>query len=372
MLFRSVGYYLVDKGRADLKEALNLKEKPLKAWIKKHPLWVYSGTIGLFGLMIIMGVTAYAKGQSQSLPSGIFIGMLLILLIPASEIAVHLVNWMVGKVVKPSVFPRLEFKAGIPNDYKTMVVVPTLLSDVNRVDLLLKNLESNFLSNRVANVSFALIGAYSDSDVPNTRADQHILKRTSEGIKKLNALYAKDKEDIFYFYHRMSQYNETDNQWTGWERKRGALMEFNELLLGSEVTSFRHYSDNAMPSGRIKYIITLDSDTQLPLDMAKKMIGTMAHPLNTPIISEETGVVVDGYGLVQPRVSFDVESANQSVFSKIFTGQEGIDPYASAISDVYQDFFGEGIFTGKGIYDLEVFNTVLKDAVPDQIGRAHV
>ena len=366
-----VGYYLVDKGRADLKEALNLKEKPLKAWIKKHPLWVYSGTIGLFGLMIIMGVTAYAKGQSQSLPSGIFIGMLLILLIPASEIAVHLVNWMVGKVVKPSVFPRLEFKAGIPNDYKTMVVVPTLLSDVNRVDLLLKNLESNFLSNRVANVSFALIGAYSDSDVPNTRADQHILKRTSEGIKKLNALYAKDKEDIFYFYHRMSQYNETDNQWTGWERKRGALMEFNELLLGSEVTSFRHYSDNAMPSGRIKYIITLDSDTQLPLDMAKKMIGTMAHPLNTPIISEETGVVVDGYGLVQPRVSFDVESANQSVFSKIFTGQEGIDPYASAISDVYQDFFGEGIFTGKGIYDLEVFNTVLKDAVPDQAVLSH-
>lgn len=366
-----VGYYLVDKGLAILEAELDLKEKRMKTWIKKHPLMVYSGAIGLLTLVIIAGAIAYANSQSQSMPLVYFVGIILAVFIPVSEISVHIVNWLVGKAVKPSVFPRLEFKDGIPNDYKTMVVVPTLLSDVNRVDLLLKSLESNYLSNRLANVSFALIGAYSDSDVPNSRADQHILSRTSEGIRKLNETYAKDKEDIFYFYHRMSQYNETDNQWTGWERKRGALMEFNELLLGSDETSFRHYSENVMPSGRIKYIITLDSDTQLPLDMAKKMIGTMAHPLNTPIINAETGVVVDGYGLVQPRVSFDVESANQSIFSKIFTGQEGIDPYASAISDVYQDFFGEGIFTGKGIYDMYVFNKVLKDAVPDRAVLSH-
>lgn len=369
-----VGYYLVDKGRKTLEDLQDDKTpffRAMVACIKRHPLRVYLGAIGIVTVAIIAGSLIYSRSQALNQPLLFAVLTGLLVLIPASEIAITFVNWWVGKIVRPSFFPRLKFEEGVPSDYKTMVVVPTLLSNVHRVDVLLENLESNYLSNRVNNLYFALIGAYSDSKGPNTRVDERILRHTAEGIKALNETYAKGQEDIFYFYHRMSQFNETDNQWTGWERKRGALMEFNELLLGSEETSFRHYSENAMPSGRIKYIITLDSDTQLPIGMAKKMIGTMAHPLNTPIISTERGVVVDGYGLIQPRVSFDVESANKSLFSKIFTGQEGVDPYASAISDVYQDIFGEGIFTGKGIYDLSVFHQVLKDAVPDKAVLSH-
>ncbi len=369
-----VGYYLVDKGKKTLEDIQDDKlsfVRAMVASVKRHPLRVYLGAISVVTMMIVAASLNY--GKSQSLSQHVMLTVLtgLIVFIPASEISITLVNWVVGKIVRPSVFPRLKFKDGIPSEYKTMVVVPTLLSDVHRVDVLLENLESNYLSNRVDNLYFALIGAYSDSKGPNTQIDEEILRHTSEGIKALNETYAKGQEDIFYFYHRMSQFNEIDNQWTGWERKRGALMEFNELLLGSEETSFRHYSENAMPSGTIKYIITLDSDTQLPIGMAKKMVGTMAHPLNTPIINTERGVVVDGYGLIQPRVSFDVESANKSMFSKIFTGQEGVDPYASAISDVYQDIFGEGIFTGKGIYDLSVFHQVLKNAVPDRAVLSH-
>ncbi len=369
-----VGYYLVDKGKKNLEDLQDDKMPfywTLVESIKRHPLRAYIGSILIATTAIITGALMYLAGHLMSSQLLVTILTGLIIFIPSSEIAITLVNWLVGKIVRPSVFPRLKFKDGIPPEYKTMVVVPTLLSDVHRVDVLLENLESNYLSNRIDNLYFALIGAYSDSEGPNTRIDERILRHTSEGIKILNETYAKGQEDIFYFYHRMSQFNETDNQWTGWERKRGALMEFNELLLGSEETSFRHYSENAMPSGAIKYIITLDSDTQLPIGMAKKMIGTMAHPLNTPIINSERGVVVDGYGLIQPRVSFDVESANKSLFSKIFTGQEGVDPYASAISDVYQDIFGEGIFTGKGIYDLSVFHQVLKNAVPDRAVLSH-
>ncbi|HCU08074.1 MAG TPA: glycosyl transferase [Clostridiales bacterium] len=187
----------------------------------------------------------------------------------------------------------------------------------------------------------------------------------------MNSKYAGGGKDIFYFYNRQRKFNETDHNWTGWERKRGALMEFNELLLGSDDTSFSFYSNELLPDANIKYVITLDADTVLPLGMAKKMIGTMAHPLNKPVVHREKGIVTKGYGLMQPRVSFDSESSNKSIFSRIYTGQEGLDPYAGAISDVYQDLFGEGIFTGKGIYDLRVFQTVLNGKLPENAILSH-
>lgn len=369
-----VGYYLVGEGVKLLEQNQKGKAslyKRLTRWLCSHPSLIYMGSIGTLTAILMAVAINYAMAhlQGYSLIMALFVGLLV--LIPASEMAMLIVNNLVSNIKKPSFFPRLELKDGIPESLVTMVVVPTLLSDEGRVVELLENLETHYLSNREDNLYFALIGAFKDSEGPNTFADNHILRRAAAGIKALNDTYAANREDIFYFYHRLSTFNESDNTWTGWERKRGALMEFNQMMLGASDTTFENYSDNVRPQAAIKYIITLDSDTILPLGMAKKMISTMGHPLNMPVIDHEKGIVVDGYGLMQPRISFDIESSNRSVFSRIFTGQEGMDPYASAISDVYQDLFDEGIFTGKGIYDLEVFHEVLKDAVPENVVLSH-
>lgn len=369
-----VGYYLVGKGVKILENKQKGTTKPVTRLVRllnSHPGRLYMGSIGILTLVLVKCAIDYAMAAS----SGSYLVAVLLtgaaVLIPASEMAIALVNWLVCKVKRPAVFPRLELREGIPESLSTMVVIPTLLPDEKRVTELLENMENHYLANTELNLYFALIGAFKDSHGPKNSDDSRILLKGFSGVYALNQKYAKDGKDIFYFYHRLSQFNEIDNNWTGWERKRGALMEFNDMLLGSDETSFTFYSNIALPAPNIKYVITLDADTVLPLGMAKKMIGTMAHPLNRPVIDPEKGIVTEGYGLMQPRISFDMDSSNRSVFARIYTGQEGIDPYASAISDVYQDLFDEGIFTGKGIYDLKVFQTILKDAVPDNAILSH-
>ncbi len=369
-----VGYYLLGEGVKQLEEHQLETEHYTVKTVKKareHPGILYTSAILLVMILLISSAIIYGYSTTIIINIGLMFGIIVAMLIPSSEVAITLVNWLVTLIVKPAIFPKLEFKEGIPEVYSTMVVIPTLLNNESRVLELLSNLENHYLSNTEKNLYFALIGAFKDSKGPNTEEDNKILFQAEKGIEALNKKYSKGRESLFYFYHRLSVHNKNDNTWTGWERKRGALMEFNELLLGSTETSFSGYSENEVPSSKIKYIITLDADTILPLGMAKKMIGTMAHPLNRPIVDPSRGVVTEGYGLMQPRISFDVESSNRSIFSRIFTGQEGMDPYASAISDVYQDLFGEGVFTGKGIYDLSVFNDVLKDIVPENVVLSH-
>ena len=369
-----VGYYLVGKGVTTLKERQKKDNNILKKsshFGEKYPGIKYIGFICLITIWLIVIVIAYIISLQK--PNTALFSILagIIVLIPASEIAVNIVNWIVCKVMKPDFFARMELKNGIPEILSTIIAVPTLLPDEKRVEELIGNLESHYLSNRENNLYFALIGAFRDSDYPSREDDDDIIETALRGIKELNNKYSKGDRDIFYFFHRESQYNEKNNKWIGWERKRGALLEFNDLVLGSTNTSFSYFSSNAPPFSNIKYIITLDSDTILPMGMAKKMIGTMAHPLNRPVVDKQKGIVIDGYGLMQPRIDVDIESSNKSLFSKIFTGQEGIDPYSNAISDVYQDLFGEGIFTGKGIYDLRIFQSVLKDTFPENAILSH-
>lgn len=369
-----VGYYLIGKGLKDLESRQEKKNAFLRHAFfvgKSFPGALYLGSIGLITLLLTVAAFQYA---SFTAPHNALLFALLAgfaVLIPASEIAVNALNWIVCKALKPAVFPRLELEEGIPESLSTIVVVPTLLPDKKRVNELLRNLESHYLSNREENLYFALIGAFSDSDNADMKNENEIIGAAMSGIVELNRKYSGDGRDKFYFFHRESQFNKENNNWIGWERKRGALMEFNDLVLGSLDTSFSYFSCKAPPFSNVKYIITLDSDTILPMGMARKMIGTMAHPLNTPVIDRVKGIVIEGYGLMQPRVDVDIESSNKSLFSRIFTGQEGIDPYANAISDVYQDLFGEGIFTGKGIYDLDVFQSALKNAIPDNAILSH-
>lgn len=368
-----VGYYIISNGLKKLENRQKGKKNQverIRGFLLNHLGNLYMGLNMVFTMLIVILVIDYTiKAQGQN---SVYIAILtgLAVIIPASEMAVSIVNWLVCKVKKPAFFPRLELEDGIPESMSTMVVMPALLTDEKRVGQLLENMENHYLANREKNLYFALIGAFADAKEQSTEKDTGVLLAASQGINALNGKYAKDGKDLFYFYNRLRTLNEKDNKWTGWERKRGALMEFNELLLGSQDTSFIFFSNGNLPTN-IKYIITLDADTILPFGMAKKMIGTMAHPINMPVIDRNKGIVTEGYGIMQPRISFDVESANRSVFSRICTGQEGMDPYASAISDVYQDLFGEGIFTGKGIYELKTFQDILKDAIPENAILSH-
>ena len=369
-----VGYYLLGKGLDTLKARQEQNHGILHV---RHPRTrhviglLYFGFIGLctlalVSIAILHGLTISREGWPL-LP--ILIG--LICLIPASEIAMQSIDRVVCKIMKPTFFPRLELKDGIPADLGTIVVVPALLPDEGRIKELLRSLECHFLSNREDHLYFALVGGFMDDERPDSERNRLLVATALSGIADLNQKHAGTDGDRFYFFQRENRYNVKNNKWFGWERKRGALMEFNELVLGSQSTSFTHSSHEKPPFHGIRYIITLDSDTILPMGMARKMIGTMAHPLNRPIIDPVRGIVVEGYGLMQPRIDIEVDSANRSPFSRIFASQDGLDPYANAISDVYQDLFGEGIYTGKGIYDLAIFQEVLKQALPDDSILSH-
>ena len=369
-----VGYYLIGKGVQALELKLGYKPtlfKKSERMIRRYNAILYLMSIFLLSLIITVGVAIYSFNEVASYKIVISVLTAIIVLIPASDIAINLVNWIICNTIKPKTFPRLELKEGIPEDFATMVVIPALLTDSSRVKELLGNLETHYLANKEQNIYFALAGDFNDSNKELEIAEEKITNTGISGVRELNKKYCKDGNDIFYYFHRHRQFNERQNKWMGWERKRGALIELNDMLLGKESSSYTILSNKWKADKSIKYVITLDADTILPMGEAKKMIGSMAHPLNRPVIDEKKGIVVEGYGLVQPRVVFDIESANKSLFSRIFTGQEGIDPYASAISDVYQDLFGEGIFTGKGIYDINVFNTILRDAIPENAILSH-
>ena len=371
---RHVGFYLLGKGLQRLIAEQKGKKRKIPQQVDFPKRWLgllYFGSIGL-GTTMLTGIAVMYAIMAPANPNVLLCILAgVAVLAPAMEIAVHLINWVVCKARKPAVFPRLALKDGIPEAMGTIVAVPTLLPDEKRTMEIIANLEGQYLRNRETNLYFALIGAFKDSDSLSSQEDEAIIQAALNGIARLNIKYAKGGNDIFYLFHRPRQYSKENNRWIGWERKRGALMEFNALVSGSVDTGFTYTSCDHPPFANIRYIITLDSDTILPMGMAKKMIGTMAHPLNRPLIDPKKRIVTEGYGLMQPRIDIDVESASKTLFSRVFAGHEGLDPYTNAISDVYQDLFGEGIFTGKGIYDLNTFQTVLQGAIPDNTILSH-
>ncbi|MDQ2087331.1 glucoamylase family protein [Herbivorax sp. ANBcel31] len=370
-----VGYYIIGKGIKELEKAVGYEKSffgKAMSFFDSHPTPAYIGGISVI-ILIILGFTAeYIINKAGYEGSIVYVLLALAaIFIPATDIAVNTVNWMLSHIVKPSFLPKLEMKEGIPEELSTMVVIPALLPDDKRAVELIESLEVYYLANKEKNIYFALVGDYKDSSKENMPGDEKIVDAALSKVSELNKKYGEEGEEIFYFFHRHRQFNERQNKWMGWERKRGALIEFNNMILGSKKTGFSILSRNIEKLPRVKYIITLDADTVLPLGVAKRLIGTMSHPLNRPVVDDKRGLVVEGYGLLQPRIGFEIESVNKSLFSRIFAGEEGIDPYATATSDVYQDLFEEGIFTGKGIYDLTVFQSILEDAIPENAVLSH-
>ncbi len=366
-----VGYYLVDSGLAQLETNFAYHPRPIekfRRFLLRHATGAYLSTLGFLTFLIIalLIVAMHTAGGNWPL----LIATALLALIPASDLALSVLNWDVTHLLEPRLLPRMETVAGVPEDACTMVVVPTIFSSESQVKELIERVEVHFLANQDKHIYFALLGDFPDADSQETPSDLVRLETAETGIAELNHRHSKDQRR-FYLFYRRRQWNAGENKWMGWERKRGKLEEFNRLLRGARDTSFIGQTADDAVLRQIRYVITLDSDTQLPRDVARKLVGTAIHPLNRPSLDDSVKRVIRGYGILQPRVSISLGSASQSRFARIFSGNTGIDPYTTAVSDVSQDLFGEGNFTGKGLYDVDAFEAALADRVPENYLLSH-
>lgn len=368
-----VGYYLIGDGRVTLEQEMESDYGPsrniaskFQREIHNKPGLFYFGSL-LTGILILSGIIWGYVFKAYSLSLVHFV-VVFCLVVWASSLIIPLINWIVSKIVYPSFLPKLELGNGIPQELRTIVVVPTLLTSVDRVKELVGQIEVYHLANKDENLHFALLGDFADASSEVLDGDREIVSVASAEIENLNHKYGQSR---FYFFNRRRIYNAAEGLWMGWERKRGKLAEFNSLLRQEGTTSYDVQIGNLSILSTFRYVITLDADTQLPQGTAKKLVGTLAHPLHAPRLSEDGRRVVHGYGVLQPRVGVSILSAGATKFARVFSGRVGVDPYTTAVSDVYQDLFGEGIFTGKGIYDVNVFHQVTHSAFPENTILSH-
>jgi len=349
-----VGYYLVDRGRQALQKRIEYRAKGFKQVTETFhdaPELLYFISLEV----LIIAIMAFVvSGIRVGVP---LIAATLLLLFPACEAALEIINQLVTFLIPAQALPKLDFSKGIPSDCVTMVAIPTLLINEDQICDLVRTLEIRYVGNRDPHLFFALLTDPPDSRERFDEKDRHV-SLCSRLIEELNQKYSDTGVQPFYHFHRHRVFNEVENTWMGWERKRGKLLDFNELLRG-ETDKFPVKIGDLSVLSSVRYVITLDSDTQLPRDSAHRLVGAAAHPLNRAEINPATNTVQQGYGVLQPRVGISVHSANRSRLAYIYSGQTGLDVYTRAVSDVYQDLFGEGIFTGKGIYDVDVFRKVL-------------
>ncbi len=358
-----VGYYIVDKGTSLLHQKVRFRPpfgQKIQALVRKHPDEFFLTGIHLLALAIMSTAVVILTDPYNS-PALILLSML-ILFLPSSQSAVQLMNYLVSSLLPPEILPKLDFAEGIPDSCVTMVAIPTLLLGEEQVRDLVENLEVRFLGNHDPNIHFALLTDLADSREP-AREDNPLITLCSELIRELNHKYASQNAGSFFLFHRHRVYNPREKSWMGWERKRGKLLDLNKLLRG-QYDSFPVKIGELSVLPRVRFVITLDSDTELPRGAAHRMVGALAHPLNQAIIDPQTNTVVDGYGILQPRVGVSVQSTARSRLAAIYAGETGFDIYTRAISDAYQDLYREGSFTGKGIYEVDAVHRVLDRRFP--------
>jgi len=367
-----VGYHLVDQGRADLEADLayrpDVRTRARRALVR-HAAGLYLGAIaGLTGVLLAVPLD---DARAAHVSPVVLLAVALLVLLPASDFAIACVQYLVVHIVGPRRLPRLDFSGGVPASARTMVIVPTMLTSGARVDTLVEHLEVLALGNLDASVHFAILSDFADSITPDAPEDAALLNRARAGVEALNRKFGPGHADRFFLFHRDRQWNAGERAWIGWERKRGKIEEFNRLLRGATDTSFSTQVGALELLPTVRYCLTLDSDTRLPRDAASRLIGIIEHPLNRPVFDTRAGRVTAGYGILQPRVSVTMSSAAGSVFARTYAGHTGVDPYTTAVSDVYQDLFEEGIFTGKGLYDVDAFTAALEGRVPENTLLSH-
>jgi cyclic beta-1,2-glucan glucanotransferase len=384
-----VGFYLVDAGLAQLEANFAYRPKlneRLRRFILRRATGAYLGTLSFLTLLVValLVIAMYVSAPPGATAGAIWSLLLitaLLALIPASDLAVCVLNWDITHLFPPRLVPRMGTARGIPEEACTIVVVPTIFSSESQLGEQLERLEVHFLANQDQHIYFALLGDFPDAETEETPDDALLLATAAARIDELNQRHSKEELPRFHLFHRCRQWNPGENRWMGWERKRGKLEELNRLLRGASDTSFtilsgktRSETERAAVEAllrKIRYVITLDSDTQLPRDVARKLVGAAIHPLNRPNLDPAVNLVTRGYGIVQPRVSISLVSASRSRFARIFSGNTGIDPYTTAVSDVYQDLFAEGNFTGKGLYEVDAFQAALANRVPENSLLSH-
>ena len=360
-----IGYYLISKGKDTLiSELLNKKIKTITKKTKMK-IYIFGVTIIALLLSLICGIYVYKNTENFMVSAITFV----LLLIPNQTITVQIIQYILSKIIKPKILPKLDYKSGVPEESATMVIIPTIIKNREKVNELFSKLEVYYIANKSDNLYFTLLGDCSSGKNENEPFDDEIIQAGIGEIKRLNEKYPDLNFNKFNFIYRKRKWNESEECFLGWERKRGLINQFNEFLLGNIKNPFLYNSFQKIP--KIKYIITLDSDTDLVLNSGLELIGAMSHILNKPIIDQNKNIVIEGHGLMQPRVGVGLLEVRKSKFTQIFSGLGGTDSYVNAIFDVYQDNFDEGIFTGKGIYDLNVFSKVLKNEIPENTVLSH-
>lgn len=379
---RHVGYHLVGDGRGGFERACGFRADAgtrLREQVLKHPAaWYFGGLAIALGVAVATSVTPLRFAAPGEVGLGWLAVAVGLALLPAADAAVAIVHQLVNLFIPASRLPRLDYERGVPKGDRTAVVVPLLLGSVDAVAEALSHIEVQYLANRDPQIRFALLSDLVDSPTQREPSDQAIVDAAVAGIRSLNAAHgnrdgdgATSNDSPFYLLHRPRRWNAADDVWMGWERKRGKLVEFNAFIRGSADDAFE-VAEGDLPWLRdVRYVITLDADTVLPRSGAAALIGTIAHPLNRAEYDPMRGRVVRGYGILQPRVSVSLASANESRFAAIYAGHPGLDPYTTAVSDVYQDLFGEGTFTGKGIYDIDVFRLATDGRFPENSLLSH-
>jgi cyclic beta-1,2-glucan synthetase len=369
---RHVGYHLLEDGVFELELVLGytppIKEK-IARFIDEDPTYIYFGSLSI--LMIFFLTLALKFFQAPE--HGVYevLALTCLILIPLSDLSISVLNFILTLLRAPKRLPRLETEKGIKESDTSMVIVPCLLSSNAIIQELINNLEVQFLANQDPHIYFALLGDLADANLESTDKDKNFLTLAHEGIERLNQRYNKNLHPRFYLFHRARLYNPSEGKWICWERKRGKIIEFNRLLRGDKTTTYLNQELDFDFLNQIKYVITLDADTQLPLQNARRLIGTITHPLNQPVYCQEKNRIIAGYAILQPRISVSIVSASKTQFAKIFSGNTGIDPYTTAVSDVYQDLFNEGSFTGKGLYVVDAFEKVVGERVPENCVLSH-
>ena len=360
-----IGYYLIDNGYSELLSILQNKRVEYMSANKKMGLYIIFKT--LLTLIISASFGLFTYWQTKSILIAIIIGFFIYL--PVEIILIQIFQYVLSKFVKPKLIPKIDLQAGIPEEDSTFVVIPTIITNANKLQEMFKKLEVYYIANKSENMYFALLADVSSGNKKEEDFDEEISKLGPEIVKRLNEKYPDSKFPKFHFIYRNREWNEKEECYLGWERKRGLLTQFNEYILKHGENSFRVNTIDLEKLPNIKYVITLDADTELVLNSGIELIGTMSHILNKPEI--ENGVVTSGYALIQPRVGIGLFAGSKSKFTKIYVSSPGTDSYTNAISDVYQDNFGEGIYTGKGIYNVEVFSDLLTREIPENTVLSH-
>ena len=395
-----IGYYLIDKGINALYEKLEYKTK--KQMEEKTKTKIYISSILVLSVILSAILATIINSKINNIV--IFILSFIIFFIPTTEITIQIIQYILSKIVKPKLIPKIDFSNGIDKENSTMVIIPTILDSKEKVKELMEKLEVYYIANKSPNIYFTLLGDCTESIKKEEDFDKEVIEEGLKQTEKLNKKYNKENENknlkLFNFIYRKREWNDKEGSYLGWERKRGMINQFNSYILEKIPNPFlentiekyekeekinnieiinnsknqdekQKISNQENIKKNIKYIITLDADTDLILNSAEKLVGAMTHILNKPVIDEEKNIVVDGYGIMQPRIGINLDLCYKNLFTKIFAGDGGIDCYTNAISDIYQDNFKEGIFTGKGIYDLKVFEQVLEKEIPENTVLSH-